>query len=387
MPRRKISEYRAKQIIALALGIEYEGYTEETFHKVAAAKTTTYVVKVDQAVKGRFKKGLVKLDIAKKDVPGSIIELQKKGYNHVIIEPYHVHDQADERYLSMTRDASGLQLSVSANGGVDIESNAETIRTYRIDESTDWKETARQSGLTADQLQALVAAFRDNYFTFLEINPYVLDKGKLQLLDLAVEVDDAAQYLVDSWGSDDMRMPPRVLSDEEETVAKLGEKSPASFSFQMINPDGALFVLLSGGGASVTVCDEIYSAGYGKQLANYGEYSGNPTQEEAYIYTSALLQSLLKSKAKKKALFIGGAVANFTDIAKTFAGVTKAIDEFGERLKKQHVHVVVRRGGPNQVVGLQNIRQVLEEYGLTAAVYDQTTTIDAAVGRVLEEIA
>jgi ATP-citrate lyase beta-subunit len=286
----------------------------------------------------------------------------------------------------MMRDATGLHMSISASGGIDIESNAETIHTYDITDATDWERLALESGLHADKLHALVKAFSDNYFTFLEINPYVLEDDSLQLLDLAVEVDDAAQYLVDTWNGDDMRQPPRVLSDEEKTVVKLGEKSPASFAFQIINPDGALFVLLSGGGASVSVCDEIYSAGYGKQLANYGEYSGNPTTEETYIYTAAILRSLLRSKAEKKVLLIGGAVANFTDIAKTFAGVTQAIEEYGKELQKQGVRVVVRRGGPNQRVGLANIKATLDKFDLTAGVFDQTTTIDGAVGRVIQEV-
>ena len=151
--------------------------------------------------------------------------------------------------------------------------------------------------------------------------------------------------------------------------------------------DETLVVLLSGGGASVTVCDEIYSAGYGKELANYGEYSGNPTEEETYIYTSAILRSLLKSTATKKALFIGGAVANFTDIAKTFAGITRAFQDYGDQLQAQGVRVVVRRGGPNQKAGLAHVKDILDRYELTTAVYDQTTSIDAAVGRVIEEIA
>ena len=105
------------------------------------------------------------------------------------------------------------------------------------------------------------------------------------------------------------------------------------------------------------------------------------------MYTSAVLRSLLNSSAAKKALFIGGAVANFTDIAKTFAGITQAIEEYGEQLRGQHVRIVVRRGGPNQERGLAHIKSVLDSYQIAAAVYDQRTTIDNAVMRLLQEIA
>ena len=383
MPRRKLSEYRAKQIVTAALHIPYEGWTAGA----GLLSDGQYVVKVDQAVKKRFKNGLVGLNLSAKEVAQWIDTTTQKGYSSFIIEPYRDHDQADERYLSITRDRQSIWLTYSAHGGVDIEDQAESLQTVAIDDAVDWRQLGEHTGLHEDQLRALAAVFVDNYFTLLEINPYIARDDQLLLLDIAVEVDDAAMLLVDSWGESDLRTPPREMSEEEGVVAALNESSPASFAFQMINPDGSLFVLLSGGGASVTVCDEIYSAGYGEQLANYGEYSGNPTTEEAYIYTSAVLRSLLRSTAPKKVLFIGGAVANFTDIAKTFQGVTKAIDEYGERLQEQGVRVVVRRGGPNQKVGLRNIQDTLDTYGLNAGVYDQTTTLDAAVARIVQEIA
>ena len=383
MPRRKLSEYRAKRIVTEALHIPYEGWSDAGELPVDGR----YVGKVDQAVKKRFKNGLVGLDMSAEESRHWQTIVEQKGYGSFIYEPFRPHEQSDERYLSLSMNAGGLHLTYSPHGGVDVEEQADSLETTNIKDVTDFQMMSEKVGIDAKKLEALIKVFQDNYFTMLEINPYVVSGDQLLLLDVAIEVDDAAALLVDSWSEDDLRNPPRVLSEEEKTVVQLGESSPASFAFQMIKPDGALFVLLSGGGASVTVCDEIYSAGYGKQLANYGEYSGNPTLEEAYIYTSAVLQSLLRSNSPKKALFIGGAVANFTDIAKTFAGVTRAIEEYGDQLREQGVHVVVRRGGPNQKVGLKNIKDVLDRYNLTAAVFDQTTTLDAAVKRVLEEIA
>lgn len=382
MPRRKLSEYRAKRIVTDALGISYEGWTDAG----ELPSDGRHVVKVDQAVKKRFKNGLVGLDLDATGVRQWIEQIKQRGYTSFIIEPYREHDQNDERYISIIRDARGVHLTFSQQGGVDIEENSETLETIDVDDRIDWQYVSDKTALSPEQIQTLIDVFSRNYCTLMEINPYIVVDGSLMLLDVAVEVDDAATLLVDNWSENDLRNPPREQSEEEKVVTALSESSPASFAFQMINPDGALFVLLSGGGASVTVCDEVYSAGYGKQLANYGEYSGNPTTEEAYIYTSAVLGSLLRSKAPKKALFIGGAVANFTDIAKTFAGVTKALDEYGDRLREQNVRVVVRRGGPNQKVGLKNMQDALDKYELTAAVYDPSTTLDAAVARVIEEI-
>jgi len=382
MPRRKLSEYRAKQIVSAGLGISYEGWDDPD----VLPSEGRFVAKVDQAVKKRFKNGLVGLDLDADGAKEWVNGAKERGFGSFIFEPYRHHDESDERYISLTRDGRGMMMTASSHGGVNIEDQADTLQTVVINESTDWENVATMTAMTVDQLHALVKVFDDNYLTLLEINPYIVKDGQLLLLDVAAEVDDAAGLLVDTWNEDDFRRPPRVQTDEEKVVSALSESSPASFAFEMINPNGALFVLLSGGGASVTVCDEIYSAGMGAQLANYGEYSGNPTTEETYIYTSAVLRSLLRSTAPKKVLLIAGAVANFTDIAKTFAGVTKAIHEYGEQLQDQGVHVVVRRGGPNQKAGLQIMKDTLDTYGLTAAVYDQTTPLDGAVRRAVEEI-
>ena len=99
----------------------------------------------------------------------------------------------------------------------------------------------------------------------------------------------------------------------------------------------------------MVVADEVYNRGLGEQLANYGEYSGNPNSEETYLYTKAVLELVLASKAPKKVVFLGGAVANFTDIAKTFAGVIQALDEVADGLQSQGVKVFVRRGGPTRL--------------------------------------
>lgn len=382
MPRRKLSEYQSKHIVTGAIGVEYQGWDGTD-----SLGDDRYVVKVDQAVKKRFKNGLVGLNLSAHEVREWIEQTRAKGYEHFIVEPYREHEQADERYLNLTRDGHGLHLTVSAQGGVDIEDNTDSLESFTVDDNTDWSAIAEKSALSIEQLRALVGVFNDSYCTLLEINPYLSHDGHVTLLDVAIEVDDAASLLQDNWKESDLRSAPRQLSDEERTIAELNDNSPASLAFQLINPNGSLFVLLSGGGASVTVCDEIYSAGFGEQLANYGEYSGNPTEEETYIYTSAVLRTVLRSTAHKKAMLIGGAVANFTDVAKTFAGIIKAIDEYGEDLHAQGIKIVVRRGGPNQEVGLRKIKDCLDKYDLTSAVFDPKTSLGDAVTKLIGEVS
>ena len=392
MPRRKISEFRAKQMVANALHVEYTGWSivsdvslKDTLDALDAK--ALYVVKVDQAVKGRFKKGLVLLGIKKSGLKKAIESLREKGYESFIVEPQVEHDQSAERYLAMTLNRDGTTIAWSEKGGVDIESNQESITSKHLDDKTNWASLAKATKLSADQLQALYAMFQESHVSFMEINPYVSDGGSVKVLDCAMEVDDAGAYFTHAWSEGDTRSPKSGKQYEEVAIVnRLNAKSPASFNLSVLNPDGSVFLLLSGGGASVVVADEVHNQGYGKQLANYGEYSGNPNQQETEQYTSALLSLLLASKSKKKVLFIGGAVANFTDIANTFTGVIAAIDAVADLLREQNVKVFVRRGGPRQEMGLAKIEACLERHGILGSVHTPETPLTEVVRLTLKEI-
>lgn len=392
MPRQKLSEYRAKTIVSQALGLPYEGWPVNAQEPVAGQlkglPEGSFVVKVDEGVKGRFKKGLVLLDVKNRELEQAVKTLAGKGYHWFIVEPMVEHNQAEERYISFMSDRQGLLMRYSSAGGINIEEQAQDVKSIRLDDDTNWQAAAGETGFGADQLERLAKTFTDNYFVFMEINPYLTGQGGLRLLDTAVEADDAAEYFVNSWQADDFRRHTgHDLTDEERVVQELDANSPASLKLSVLEPNGSIFLLLSGGGASVVVADEIYNQGYGKQLANYGEYSGNPNAEETYEYTKQLLGLLLKSSAKRKVLFIGGAVANFTDVAKTFAGVIKALEEVAGKLKAEKVKVFVRRGGPNQEAGLAKIKTSLEKNGLLGAVHDPSTPLTAAVTEALQEVA
>lgn len=387
MPRRKLSEYQAKKIITHSLDVSYVGWQITAKDEVPELdESSLYVVKVDQAVKRRFKNGLVLLGATPGSVREWIAEIRTKGYDSFIIEPLYSHQQSDERYLSITKDTAGIRIVTNSAGGVDVESQADTLKEFIVDEQFDWNILVDQIDLSVEQLTKLAAAFEENYMTLLEINPYVVTPTAPLFLDVAIEVDDAAMHSVTTWSASDLRSPPRLLTESEEKVATLAANSPASFTLQTINPNGSVFLLLSGGGASVVIADEVYSAGFGTELANYGEYSGNPTSEETYVYASALFDMVSASSAPRKVIFIGGAVANFTDIAKTFAGIIKAIDGYAELLRSQEVKVVVRRGGPHQEEGLGKMKAVLAKYDLLGAVYDPSVSIGDAVKTALGEI-
>jgi ATP citrate (pro-S)-lyase len=46
--------------------------------------------------------------------------------------------------------------------------------------------------------------------------------------------------------------------------------------------------MVAGGGASVVYSDAIAAAGFAHELANYGEYSGAPTEGQTFEYAKTI---------------------------------------------------------------------------------------------------
>ncbi len=79
------------------------------------------------------------------------------------------------------------------------------------------------------------------------------------------------------------------------------------------------------------------------------------------------------SQNRGKVLIIGGGIANFTDVAKTFSGISKALKEYREKLKKVGAKIYVRRGGPNYQEGIRNLKTLTPEIGVPFEVYGPET--------------
>lgn len=375
MARKKISEFRAKTILLNYLGKKYSGISIKTTEDIDSqisdlSQDKKYVLKVDQGIKQRKKKGLVLFDVTKENATERIESLKEKGYSHFLIEEFLEHEEFHEKYLAVERVREGKKISYSLSGGVDIEENKDSIKSLVVKNYDQCEEIANALELNPEKFNGILNAFDEYYFSFLEINPLIVHSGEFYFLDTAVEVDSAAEFFVgEEWGREDFRESmKREKTNEEKEIDRLKEKSPASFSYEVLNPDGSIFLLLSGGGASLVTADEIYQQGNGGQMANYGEYSGNPNMEETYYYTKNLLATLLHSKAIKKAIIISGGVANFTDIRATFKGLIKAMSENAQHLRENNVKVFVRRGGPHQDEGLKLMREFLEKEDLLGEV-------------------
>ena len=211
--------------------------------------------------------------------------------------------------------------------------------------------------------------------TLLEMNPFTLDpaSGQPFPLDIRMELDDTAAYRNGAKWGDDLEFPlpfGRALTDAESYVNSLDEATGASLKFTVLNPKGRVWLMVAGGGASVIYTDTVGDLGYAQELGNYGEYSGAPNTAETYLYAKTVIEcATANPDGRGRALLIGGGIANFTDVAATFKGITQALREQQAALQRANIHIYVRRGGPNYQTGLAAMKALGAELGVPVDVY------------------
>jgi len=367
------------------------------------------VVKPDQLVKRRMKNGLMLLDASWKDVTNWVSDRINKSVtvdgisgtlDTFIVEPYRQHKPTCEYYLAIRSLRDGDEVLFCEQGGVAVGNVEKRARRLLIGINDDPEKSdiesillsgleAEDKKLVADYIRALLRIFAAAEFVFLEINPLAIINKEVVALDLAARLDDtASQEAKALWGS--LAFPPafgRAPTPEEDYIRSIDENSGASLKLTVLNAKGLVWTLLAGGGASVVFTDTIADLGFGPELANYGEYSGNPTDEETYEYAKTVLELMTKepdSDGRGKVLIIGGGIANFTDVAKTFHGISKALTEYRDQLKRVKAKIYVRRGGPNYQEGIRNLKALAPKLGVPLEVYGPETHMTRIVKLALQ---
>lgn len=361
------------------------------------------VVKPDQLIKRRGKLGLIAvnkdLPEVKKWVQDRMGKDQKVGnavgkLRNFIIEPFIPHKPDEEAYVCIYSERDKDVILFTHEGGVDIgDVDAKAMRldvpvntenSVTVDLITKKLLTqipAAKKQVIAQFITALYKLYVDLYFTYLEINPLVVTDTNIYILDLAAKLDATADYLCrPMWGEIDYPPPfGRDALPEEAYIADLDAKSGASLKLTILNRNGRIWTMVAGGGASVIYSDTICDLGGTSELANYGEYSGAPSEQQTYEYAKTVL-TLMTSSAKHpqgKVLITGGGIANFTNVAATFRGIIRALQEFRERLIEHNVSIFVRRAGPNYQEGLRRMREVGGLLGLPVHVFGPETHMTA----------
>ena len=424
MARKAIYEYDGKQLIASQLPTFFP---EFNFHNKLAIVTpetnldqlgadhpwlTTdkLVAKPDQLFGKRGKANLLLLDAnfdQLKQFVGEKLNHEfeiggKKGtLTRLLVEPFIAHET--EYYVSITADEEEDTIHFSKEGGIFVEENWDKVTHITVplhttmedfDLGSKLPDVGGDKDLLIKFIKGLYQVFVKEDFTFLEINPFAITTdGKVVPLDLKSRLDDTAYFNhTDTWGNpkNPIAFPGgfgQELLPEEEKIAKLDEKTGASLKVKILNPNGRIWTLLSGGGASVIFTDTIADLGFGHELANYGEYSGNPSREFTTIYAETIIDLLTRNpdpQGRNKYLFIAGGIANFTNVKATFLGIVDAFKTYSQKLKDAKVKIFVRRGGPNEKEGLKLIEVEGKKLGLDIEVHDRYTPLTRIVPLALE---
>ncbi|KAL1852605.1 beta subunit of ATP citrate lyase [Paecilomyces lecythidis] len=389
-------------------------------------KGAKFVAKPDQLIKRRGKSGLLALNKSWEEAREWIevragkevqVETVKGALRQFLVEPFVPHPQETEYYININSVREGDWVLFTHEGGIDVgdvDAKAEkllipvNLKNYPSNEqiaATLLKNVPKGvHNVLVDFISRLYAVYVDCQFTYLEINPLVVipnedaTSAEVHFLDLAAKLDQTAEFecgtkwaiarspaalglaITKSEGKVTIDAGPpmefpapfgRELSKEEKFISDMDAKTGASLKLTVLNASGRIWTLVAGGGASVVYADAIASAGFVSELANYGEYSGAPTETQTYNYARTVLDLMLRAPMHPdgKVLFIGGGIANFTNVASTFKGVIRALREVAPVLNEHKTQIWVRRAGPNYQEGLKNIKAVGEELGLNMHVY------------------
>jgi ATP-citrate lyase beta-subunit len=323
---------------------------------------------------------------------------------HFVVEPFTPHDQSEEYYISATCVGDNDVLYMSAEGGMEVEEGwdekvtevafpiiaTEEEMAEKIAANVPADVKAEDKENFAKFAIGFFKAYRELNFAYLEINPFVMQGNKIELLDMVAKLDDTAGFMMtEAWG--DVEYPTAFGMEEKSpevlAVEEADAKTGASLKLTLLKPEARIWTMVAGGGASVVYADTIADMAGIDDLANYGEYSGGPTTGETKFYAETLLDLMTREKdaqGRDKILIIGGAIANFTDVAKTFTGIIQAFENYADKMKEVGVKIYVRRGGPNYEKGLKDIKEAADRLGLWIDVYGPETHVTDIVRMAVE---
>jgi ATP-citrate lyase beta-subunit len=354
-------------------------------------KKSKLVVKAHEALGSRFKLGLVKVGLDLKEAEGATKEMIGRQVGSITVSQVIVSEMIphkEEYYCAVKSTREGTDILVAKCGGIEVESNWERVKRLAVEIGEQPSEDALEklvgdAGFSGSLLKKM-ADFAGKMFTcfdsedaqYLEVNPVVLREHESELiaLDAVTLLDGDAKFRHPDWNFAFAAEFGRAYSKHEMEIMAVDSKIKGSVKFIEI-PGGDTAMLPAGGGASVYYSDAVVARG-GK-LANYAEYSGDPPDWAVEVLTDKVC-----SLPGIKNIIVGGAIANFTDVKKTFGGIINGFRKAKSEGKLKDVKIWVRRGGPREKEGLDAMRTLKDE-GFDINVFDRNTPLTDIVDKAL----
>ncbi|MFZ5875401.1 MAG: ATP citrate lyase citrate-binding domain-containing protein [Nitrospirota bacterium] len=346
-------------------------------------RNSKLVVKAHEAIGSRMKLGLVKVDLDLAGAKKAVTEMLGKNVgsgltvSQVIVSEMVPHSA--EYYIAVKSTREGADLMMASVGGIEIESQWDKVQHVIIEVGEPASAAAIEAAAkkadfpkdlvpkVAEFAQKLFQCFDQEDAQYLEINPLVLNAaGELVALDAVTLLDGDAKFRHPDWNFTFASEFGRPYTDDERQIMEIDSRVKGSVKFIEI-PGGDTALLPAGGGASVFYSDAVVARG--GTLANYAEYSGDPPDWAVEALTDKVC-----SLPGIKRIIVGGAIANFTDVKKTFTGIIAGFRRAKADGKLKNVTIFVRRGGPKEAEGLAAMRALADE-GFDIQVYDRYTPL------------
>jgi len=350
------------------------------------------VAKAHEAIGSRMKLGLVKVGLGlegAKDAAQEILgrDIQGTRISQVIVSEMIDHEK--EYYIAVKSVREGAELLMADIGGIEVEAHWDRVKRSPIELGNDptlkeMEDLAREAGFKGP-LAGQMAEFAIKLFqcydqedgSYLEINPLVVHKrtGALVALDAVTMVDADARFRHPDWNFTFASEFGRPYTNDERAMMEIDSRIKGSVKFIEI-PGGDTALLPAGGGASVYYADAVVNLS-GK-IANYAEYSGDPPDWAV----EALTEKVCRLPGIKR-IIVGGAIANFTNVKKTFAGIINGFRKAKAEGRLDDVEIWVRRGGPFEKEGLAAMKALANE-GFNIHVFDRYTPLTDIVDYALK---
>lgn len=351
------------------------------------------VAKAHEALGSRLKLGLVKVGLDMAGVTAAIREMLGREVGSITVSQVIVSEMIphkEEYYAAVKSNREGAEILVANCGGVEVEANWDRVKKLMVEVGHTpapeaLEQLVKDAGFSrtvaptmAAFLGRLFACFDGEDAQYLEVNPVVAREGdgELVALDAVTLLDADARFRHPDWTFQFAAEFGRAYSKHELDVMAVDAKIKGSVKFIEI-PGGDTAMLPAGGGASVYYSDAVVARG-GK-LANYAEYSGDPPDWAVEALTEKVC-----SLPGIKNIIVGGAIANFTDVKKTFGGIIAGFRKAKAEGKLAGVKIWVRRGGPREQEGLEAMRALNGE-GFDIHVFDRHTPLTDIVDMALQK--
>lgn len=363
----------------------------------AAPQDATYpaMLKAQTLSGGRGKAGLVKMAATLEEAEQGLAAIWKARYEKRPFDSILVETRVfarKEYYLSFTFDTTLRTpvLVLSRFGGMEIETVAkrqpcavvrEKINALQGLESVDLDKVLDAAAIKEDLRQQfkelignLYSVFVDNDAELVEINPLIeSEEGRLIAADCKMILDDTALYRHEFPFV--RRTGFRPLTELETKAREIDARSHRGVVGRtLLELDGDIAVMSSGGGASITCLDALIA--YGGRPACFAEYSGNPERQDVRD-----LAKLILSKEGLRALWIVGPTANFTDVYETLGGIMDALKEV-----KPTYPIIIRRAGPRDDEAKLMVEEMAKATGLDLTFYGEEISMTESAKLLLDKI-